>query len=381
MQEGGISRESFARATDQRGVSPLVSSCAGAGATAMTFETSVPLYEWQGEGDPAREITFDYDGVDRSEPAHQLFNMELAYQRGDFRTARRMADHLITNSDDEWVVLSAMATRIVVAMATNHVEAAYLCMPNFVSRCQEGLRNAQDPVLYGTCLVLARRIETLLMADLFEFPQSSNGVDHLPGGLKAYLGSLMSARELHCGNVGKAEGIIFAFRSIIGVHYPMARVALALFSSAVATVSDRIKEGEVEFKAAWDLASETGVIMPIIEASKLMPGTHRHCFPDRSDTQYRRIEALAQPYYKGWYGLREKCGISNMSESLTPVEWYVLRLAGMGWRNKEIAAYLHMSENTVKHRLTGCYQKMGLSSRADLPALMRKMRQVPRVTF
>ena len=139
--------------------SPSGKDAKGAG---LRFETTVPLFEWQ--GDPAREIMFDFDGVDRSETAHELFELELAYQRSDFSTARHLADNLIATSDDEWVVLSAIATRIATAIAANRANVAYLCLPGFVRQCQEGLDNAQDPVLYGTCLMCARRIETLLMA-------------------------------------------------------------------------------------------------------------------------------------------------------------------------------------------------------------------------
>ena len=59
-------------------------------------------------------------------------------------------------------------------------------------------------------------------------------------------------------------------------------------------------------------------------------------------------------------------------EILTPRELEVLRLAGRGLTNREIAERLYLSENTVKTYIQGIYQKLDAHNRIE--AVMRATR-------
>lgn len=52
-------------------------------------------------------------------------------------------------------------------------------------------------------------------------------------------------------------------------------------------------------------------------------------------------------------------------EELTPRELDVLQLLGRGLANKQIAATLHLSENTVKFHIAAIYGKFGVGNRAE----------------
>ncbi len=56
----------------------------------------------------------------------------------------------------------------------------------------------------------------------------------------------------------------------------------------------------------------------------------------------------------------------NRSETLTPTEAEVSRLAADGLRNAEIAARAHVSLKTVEAVLSRSYRKLGIRSRAQL---------------
>jgi DNA-binding CsgD family transcriptional regulator len=53
-------------------------------------------------------------------------------------------------------------------------------------------------------------------------------------------------------------------------------------------------------------------------------------------------------------------------ESLTPTERDVVRLAGQGLANKDIASRLFISPRTVQTHLTHAYAKLGVTSRVHL---------------
>ena len=56
---------------------------------------------------------------------------------------------------------------------------------------------------------------------------------------------------------------------------------------------------------------------------------------------------------------------------LTPAEQDVLSYLCAGYSNKEIAALLGKAEPTVKHQVSACLRKFGLSSRMRLMAALR----------
>jgi DNA-binding NarL/FixJ family response regulator len=58
-------------------------------------------------------------------------------------------------------------------------------------------------------------------------------------------------------------------------------------------------------------------------------------------------------------------------ESITPAERRVLAYVCAGYSNKEIAAFLGKAEPTVKHQVSACLRKFGLTSRMRLMAALR----------
>lgn len=58
-------------------------------------------------------------------------------------------------------------------------------------------------------------------------------------------------------------------------------------------------------------------------------------------------------------------------EPITPAESEVLAYVCAGYSNKEIARLLGKSEATVKHQVSACLRKFGLSSRMRLMAALR----------
>jgi DNA-binding NarL/FixJ family response regulator len=58
-------------------------------------------------------------------------------------------------------------------------------------------------------------------------------------------------------------------------------------------------------------------------------------------------------------------------ESISPAEREVLSYLCAGYSNKEIAHFLGKAEPTVKHQVSACLRKFGLSSRMRLMAALR----------
>jgi DNA-binding NarL/FixJ family response regulator len=59
------------------------------------------------------------------------------------------------------------------------------------------------------------------------------------------------------------------------------------------------------------------------------------------------------------------------AEPITRAEGAVLAYVCAGYSNKEIAAFLGKAEPTVKHQVSSCLKKFGLSTRTRLMAALR----------
>ena len=69
-------------------------------------------------------------------------------------------------------------------------------------------------------------------------------------------------------------------------------------------------------------------------------------------------------------GARPRTPLRTGFEALSPSERRVARLAADGRSNRDIAQALFVSTKTVEVHLSACYRKLGITSRAGLPAVV-----------
>ena len=79
-------------------------------------------------------------------------------------------------------------------------------------------------------------------------------------------------------------------------------------------------------------------------------------------------------------GERARRRIEETRDELTPQELVVARLVAQGLRNKEVAAQLFLSTNTIETHLRHVFQKLGVRSRTELAARFTDFRDVTAVT-
>ena len=71
--------------------------------------------------------------------------------------------------------------------------------------------------------------------------------------------------------------------------------------------------------------------------------------------------------------------VDETRDELTPQELVVARLVAQGLRNKEVAAQLFLSTNTIETHLRHVFQKLGVRSRTELAAKFTDFRDVTAV--
>ena len=300
-----------------------------------------------------------------------LAELEIAYYRCLFDIALEKANYLIEHAEAP-IAMYSRAMRMIIMTANGNGEEAYRDLLVLKDICKKGLAQRDDIQLFSASVISALRIESVLMASVFDLPDITEGVDEIPTGLKLYFGYLLAMRLLRLGRYKEAYGMAFSYLTIITAHFPSPRTYLYCVAASAKMLMGDVDRARTHFNMAWKLKEEHNIIMPFIELNYALLGLPRVNREElAAPEEVRRVDALISSFRKGWFYLRRKCGLSSKSEPLTPLECYASSLAALGWRNKEIAKHLLLSESTVKHQLSSAYQKLNISSRSELQKLYR----------
>jgi len=89
---------------------------------------------------------------------------------------------------------------------------------------------------------------------------------------------------------------------------------------------------------------------------------------------HQGIQWIDRPTMTRAFGrvLRQKAAVDEIGTVLTPREIEIARLVMQGFKNREIAQKLSISEGTVKIHLHNVYEKLGIDGRLDLLLYMQE---------
>ena len=328
----------------------------------QSFTQYVPIVEWTSA---PSAIKPELD-VEPQTAGQRVEEFQYTYYQGNLLKAQTLAQPLMSASD-KTLALMARYTHLAASVGLGDPQTAFADLQKICMACKSGFECAEDdPVHFQASVLCGDRLEALLLAKLFDFPELEDGIDFLSRGLKGYYGFLRGLEALRNGDYRYAIGIAQAFLMIIGHQNPIPETLLHILAASGLMLSNETRLALEEYGKAWKLAEQAGMIMPFVEFHFLLPGLHRNYFNGISSGTYRKIESMVPIYQDGWFGLRRMCGFEDRVYMLTPLETHVASLVSLGWRNKEIAAFLHIAENTVKHQLTNVYQKLDLDNRSEL---------------
>ncbi len=304
-----------------------------------------------------------------AESIWKVAELEISYSRCDFEAALDRANILIKNSKAP-IAMYGRTMRMLIMVANGDADRAYKDFLVLKDICSAGLAQRDDAQLFAASMVCAFRVENVLMSSVFDIPDLSEESDEFPTDLHLYFGYLLSIRFLRLGLFHEAYGSVVAYQNAVGMRYPVAKTYLCCVGASAKMLMGEVENARKLFDKAWELKDKYGILMPFIELNYALlglPRMNRRVLA--APEEVRRVDAMISSFSKGWFGLRRKCGLSTVTELLTPLETYTSGLAALGWRNKEIAKHLLVSESTVKHQLTSVYQKLHISSRAELREL------------
>ena len=188
----------------------------------------------------------------------------------------------------------------------------------------------------------------------------------LPEGVRFFLCYVLALREYLRGEYGKAEGLASAARTLSENRYPISEIYLRVISTIALMRLERLEEAIGHFAAAWELAMPDELFSPFGEHYVLLSGLNRKLIKPELYEKYQEISKYADRYFSNWITIHNNHSDQHVAPGLSKMESTVATLFSRGWRIKEIAQHLVVSNNTVKCHLSATYQKLGINKREQL---------------
>jgi DNA-binding NarL/FixJ family response regulator len=136
----------------------------------------------------------------------------------------------------------------------------------------------------------------------------------------------------------------------------LARTRRAVPEGRIVITAAHLERGDV---ARFSRSGAAGVILKSQEPSDFVACAHKvladkPCFPEpASDEAAPAVHSLPKPK-------------PRPADTLTRREKSIIGCLMQGWRNREIAQHLSITEQTVKNHLRAIYDKLGVSDRLEL---------------
>ena len=304
------------------------------------------------------------------QPAAGIAQAEYFYFSGQAEEACRVAEPY-RESEDPALWLSARLICCFADLTLNRIPAARQELTQMVGRIQTqpGQLLPQERALQA---LFANAAATLLHLPVEQLPDLRSEMRFLPEGLRLFAGYLAAHQAYLDGAYGQSVGIAEHALFSSERTYPIAMIYLHMIAVMSWMSLKEPDKARAHFQEAWAMAQPDGLIEAFGEHHGLLQGMLEICLKKENPRAFRRIIDITYKFSYGWRRIHNPDARAEVADNLTTTEFTMAMLACRGWINKEIAAHMGVTEETVKSCLSGVYSKLGISGRDKLKKYMLK---------
>lgn len=194
----------------------------------------------------------------------------------------------------------------------------------------------------------------------------------LPEGVRLFAVYVMAHHSYLNGEYWSAYGMCQAALAMTREVYPVSMIYIQCMLAMCSINRKCIEDAREELMKGWNLAEKDNFIEPFIEHHGLLRGLLEACIRKSNPDMYRRITEGVLSFSRSWVSIHNPQTKGKVTNELSTMEFSIAMLAGEGWSNKEISAYLGIAVNTVKHYLTDIFSKLNVNKRSELKDYMLK---------
>lgn len=312
-----------------------------------------------------------------SDDLRAIGRAELHFYRGQARECVDVIAPYLAN-DDPTLRLSACMLGVYANLTLANPSAAREALSvisDYLGTLEDSIRESGGlaPTKLQASCVLAAHIGTVLLhLPSKNLPSMGRYGRYLPDGLRV-LAAYVAVHAAYLEGdyergLGLAEGALLTSGDVFPIPLVYLRCAMAMCSISLM----RQAEAEENLYEAWRLARPDGLVEPFVEHHGPLQGLVEHCIRKGDPQAYDAICSQVVAFSRGWMRVHNPRAESKVTDKLSPMEFSIAMLASRGWTNRQIASYLDLSPNTVKHHLTHIMATLGVSHRDEIGAFVLK---------
>lgn len=255
------------------------------------------------------------------------------------------------------------------SLTLGHIHAAHFAMTSIREILQEQKeRNCsqENQAMCVFALVMGRVLLHLPPAEI----SLNDFLPYLPRGIQFYACYIVAHYYYLQGDYTRSLGVAETALALQAGRYPIPSIYLHLIASMDLMSRKQIEEAKIHFMKAWAIAQPDDLIQPFAEHHGLLHGLVEVCLKNEYPEVYARIAESASRFSSGWRRVHNPETHEEVTDDLTTTEFTIAMLANRGWTNKEIAAHMGFSANTIKSYISVIYQKLSISNRNQLKKYM-----------
>ncbi len=319
----------------------------------------------------AFELGHCREAVDKIEDEN-LRNIALSeyyYFSGQSEKASDIAEKYL-ESDDISIRLSACWIYAYANLALDRIPKTMKIL-GFL-KTASGLVSEEAPVeLQALIVFVATAAAVLLHIPIPEdLPRLKPLIHKLPPGLRVFAMYVQAHRAYLQKAYAASLGLVEATLALEGEDYPIPTIYLHLIATMNYMSLRMPEDAKAHLLAAWALAHQDDLIEPLSEHHGLLGGMLEAVIKKEWPDDFKRMISITYSFSAGWRKIHNHVTGRSVADNLTTTEFACAMLAARSWSNKEIAAHMGISENTVRRYISNTLQKLNISQRKELKEFM-----------
>ncbi len=197
-------------------------------------------------------------------------------------------------------------------------------------------------------------------------------IHKMPSGLRLFI---LYVEAHHCylnQQYGACVGVAETALALEEELYPIPSIYLHLVACMGYINMKHQDLAKEHLLQAWEIAQPDDMIEAFGEHHGLLCGMLEAVIKKDFPGDFNRMIDITYSFSAGWRKIHNPNTGDSVADGLTTTEFAVAMLAAKDWTNKEIAAHLNISVNTVKMHISSALQKLNISQRKELSQFMLK---------
>ncbi len=296
---------------------------------------------------------------------------EYHYYRGEFVKSADISQ-LYLNDKKSAYRFTANLISAYSNLAEKHIHITEFSFNLLKQLVESGLRKSDNSKDRALAVLAEAKVSTQFQYPIEKIPEINSDINNLPEGLKIFGCYLMAYRAYLQKDYSRSLGIADTALALFPDVYPVATAYLYIISAVALMNLLKKDEAKERIKAAWEIAGKDGFIVPFVEHYGVLQGTIEVYFKRDYAELYKKIANATKRFNDGWFKIHNRKTGETVADNLTNTEFTVAMLFSRGWRIKEIASYMELSERTIKNYLQVVYEKLGINGKRELEKYLIK---------